>query len=118
MKKKILWILSIILLVLLAIGLLLKHDLRQKRTVDGIDISHHNVVRDWNKVKVGFIYAKATTLTKVVLSMFLVSLKSLKVSIKLTRSVNFFVAIIIVFLVVSMSVYLKSMIFFTHFTSP
>jgi lysozyme len=60
MKKKILWILSIILLVLLAIGLLLKYDLQQKRTVDGIDISHHNVVRDWNKVKVGFIYAKAT----------------------------------------------------------
>ena len=41
-------------------GLLLKRDLRQKRTVDGIDISHHNVVHDWNKVKVGFIYAKAT----------------------------------------------------------
>ena len=60
MKKKLLWILSILLIVLVAIGLLLKHDLRQKRTVDGIDISHHNVVRDWNKVKVGFIYAKAT----------------------------------------------------------
>ena len=60
MKKKILWILSLLLIVLVAIGLLLKHDLRQKRTVDGIDISHHNVVRDWNKVKVGFIYAKAT----------------------------------------------------------
>ena len=60
MKKKILWILSILLIVLVAIGLLLKHDLRQKRTVDGIDISHHNVVRDWDKVNVGFIYAKAT----------------------------------------------------------
>ena len=60
MKKKLLWILSILLIVLVAIGLLLKHDLRQKRMVDGIDISHHNVVRDWNKVKVGFIYAKAT----------------------------------------------------------
>ena len=60
MKKKILWILSLLLIVLVAIGLLLKHDLRQKRTVDGIDISHHNVVRDWDKVKVGFIYAKAT----------------------------------------------------------
>lgn len=58
--KKILWIISILLIVLVAIGLLLKHDLRQKRMVDGIDISHHNVVRDWNKVKVGFIYAKAT----------------------------------------------------------
>jgi len=60
MKKKLLWILSILLIVLVAIGLLLKHDLRQKRTVDGIDISHHNVVRDWDKVKAGFIYAKAT----------------------------------------------------------
>ena len=60
MKKKLLWTLSLLLIVLVAIGLLLKHDLRQKRTVDGIDISHHNVVRDWNKVKVGFIYAKAT----------------------------------------------------------
>ena len=45
----------------MAIGLLLRHDLRQKRAViDGIDISHHNVVRDWDKVKAGFIYAKAT----------------------------------------------------------
>ena len=58
--KKILLIVSIFLIVLVAIGLLLKHDLRQKRTVDGIDISHHNVVRDWDKVNVGFIYAKAT----------------------------------------------------------
>ena len=59
MKKK-LWIIPILLIVLVAVGLLLKHDLQQKRTVDGIDISHHNVVHDWNKVKVGFIYAKAT----------------------------------------------------------
>ena len=59
MKKK-LWIIPILLIVLVAIGLLLKHDLQQERTVDGIDISHHNVVHDWNKVKVGFIYAKAT----------------------------------------------------------
>ena len=61
MKKKLLWIIiSILLIVLVAIGLLLRHNLQQKRTVDGIDISHHNVVRDWDKVKVGFIYAKAT----------------------------------------------------------
>ena len=59
MKRMLLWVLSIIL-VLVTIGLLLKRDLQQKRTVDGIDISHHNVVRDWDKVKVGFIYAKAT----------------------------------------------------------
>ena len=59
MKKK-LWIIPILLIVLVAVRLLLKHDLQQKRTVDGIDISHHNVVHDWNKVKVGFIYAKAT----------------------------------------------------------
>ena len=59
--KKILLIVSIFLIALVAIGLLLRHDLRQKRAViDGIDISHHNVVRDWDKVKAGFIYAKAT----------------------------------------------------------
>ena len=59
MKKKVLWIAST-LLVLIAVGFLLKYDLQQKRTTDGIDISHHNIVRDWNKVTVGFIYAKAT----------------------------------------------------------
>ena len=59
MRKK-LWIIPILLIVLVAVRLLLKHDLQQKKTVDGIDISHHNVVHDWNKVKVGFIYAKAT----------------------------------------------------------
>ena len=59
MKRTLLWIVFI-LFVLLTIGHLIKQDLRKKRTVDGIDISHHNVVRDWNKVKVGFIYAKAT----------------------------------------------------------
>ena len=59
MKKKLLWVAST-LLVLIAVGFLLKHNLQQKRTTDGIDISHHNIVRDWNKVNVGFIYAKAT----------------------------------------------------------
>ena len=59
MKRTLLWIV-IISLALLAIGHLIKQDLRKKRTVDGIDISHHNTVRDWDKVKVGFIYAKAT----------------------------------------------------------
>ena len=59
MKKKLLWIVSI-LLVLVAVVFLLKYDLKQKRTTDGIDISHHNVVRDWDKVNIGFIYAKAT----------------------------------------------------------
>lgn len=59
MKRTLLWIVFISL-VLLAIGHLMKQNLHQKKTVDGIDISHHNVVRDWDKVKVGFIYAKAT----------------------------------------------------------
>ena len=49
MKKKLLWVAST-LLVLIAVGFLLKHNLQQKRTTDGIDISHHNIVRDWNKV--------------------------------------------------------------------
>lgn len=57
--KKLILVVSI-LIALFAIGFLLKHDLQQKRTVDGIDISHHNVVSDCNKVNVGFIYAKAT----------------------------------------------------------
>jgi lysozyme len=59
MKRTLLWIVFISL-VFLVIGCLIKQDLHQKKTVDGIDISHHNVVRDWDKVKVGFIYAKAT----------------------------------------------------------
>ena len=48
-KKKLLWITSI-LLVFLAIWGLLQLDLQQKRTVDGIDLSHHNTVTDWDKV--------------------------------------------------------------------
>mgnify|MGYP002859789540 CR=1 FL=1 len=56
--KRLLWIISI-LLVLLATGFLLKRSQLQKH-VDGIDLSHHNVVSDWNKVNVGFVYAKAT----------------------------------------------------------
>lgn len=56
--KKLIWIISI-LLFLLATGFLLKCSQQQKH-VDGIDISHHNRVTDWNKVNVGFIYAKAT----------------------------------------------------------
>ena len=59
MKRTLLWIVFISL-VFLVIGCQIKQDLHQKKTVDGIDISHHNVVRDWDKVKVGFIYAKAT----------------------------------------------------------
>lgn len=56
--KKLLWIISI-LLILVATGFILKRSQQQKH-VDGIDISHHNRVRDWSKVNVGFIYAKAT----------------------------------------------------------
>lgn len=56
--KKLLWIISI-LLVLVPTGFLLKRSQQQKH-VDGIDISHHNKVKDWSKVNVGFIYAKAT----------------------------------------------------------
>ena len=52
MKRTLLWIVFISF-VLLTIGHLIKQDLRKKRTVDGIDISHHNTVRDWDKVKVG-----------------------------------------------------------------
>ena len=52
-------VISIILLFCAVAGLLFIHSHHQY-SVDGIDISHHNVVRDWNKVKVGFIYAKAT----------------------------------------------------------
>ena len=37
MKKKLLWVAST-LLVLIAVGFLLKHNLQQKRTTDGIDI--------------------------------------------------------------------------------
>ena len=58
MKKRFFWIVPIILVLVAAF--LLKHDLTHKRTVDGIDISHHNIVRDWDKVKVSFVYAKAT----------------------------------------------------------
>ena len=56
--KKLLWIISI-LLILVATGFILKRSQQQKH-IDGIDISHHNRVRDWSKVNVGFIYAKAT----------------------------------------------------------
>ena len=58
--KKLLWILTILLVVLVAAGFLLKRSLQQKRVVDGIDISHHNKVTDWDRVHVKFIYAKAT----------------------------------------------------------
>lgn len=57
LKKKLLWIISIFV-ILLAIWGLLKYDLQQKRTVDGIDLSHHNTVTDWDKVNVKFVYAK------------------------------------------------------------
>lgn len=60
MKRKILWLSLFLAVGIASAGFLIKHNLRQKRTVDGIDISHHNTVTDWNKVKVGFIYAKAT----------------------------------------------------------
>ena len=60
MKKRILWGASVLAVIILSAGLLLRWNLHQKRTVDGIDISHHNRVTDWDKVKVGFIYAKAT----------------------------------------------------------
>lgn len=56
--KKLIWIISILLFVV-ATGFLLKCS-QQQKPVDGIDISHHNRVTDWNKVNVGFIYAKAT----------------------------------------------------------
>ena len=59
LKKKLLWIISF-LLILLAVWGLIKFDLQQKRTVDGIDLSHHNTVTDWDKVNVKFVYAKAT----------------------------------------------------------
>jgi len=54
--KKLVWI----IVVMMSTEFLTKRNLHQKRTVDGIDISHHNTVADWSKVKVGFIYAKAT----------------------------------------------------------
>lgn len=52
-------IISIVLIFLAIVGVMLIYS-QQDHSVDGIDISHHNVVRDWNKVNVGFIYAKAT----------------------------------------------------------
>ena len=58
--KKIVFGIVLTLLVLATVCLLIKLDLHQDKTTDGIDISHHNLVRDWDKVNVGFIYAKAT----------------------------------------------------------
>ena len=60
MKKRILWVAPVLAVIIVSAGFLLRRDLHEKRTVDGIDISHHNRVTDWDKVKVGFIYAKAT----------------------------------------------------------
>ena len=57
MKKAI--VISLLIMVLIIIGKIVMPMFSEHR-VDGIDISHHNVVRDWNKVNVGFIYAKAT----------------------------------------------------------
>lgn len=58
MKKRTILVITIPI-VFVAIGYLLKHSQQQKK-VDGVDISHHNVVSNWDKVKVDFIYAKAT----------------------------------------------------------
>lgn len=57
MKKAI--VISLLIMVLIIIGKIVMPMFSEHR-VDGIDISHHNIVRDWDKVNVGFIYAKAT----------------------------------------------------------
>ena len=56
--KKVFLALSVIIILAGCVFVLI--NIHFKHRVDGIDISHHNVVRDWNKVNVGFIYAKAT----------------------------------------------------------
>lgn len=72
MRKKTIMIISIAATIaLIAVGGILLYNKYHRKSVgrsnplqhiaaDGIDISHHNTVANWDSLKVQFIYAKAT----------------------------------------------------------
>lgn len=60
-KRKKVIVLAIIGLLVVIIGAYLYRDYAWKvGQAYGVDLSHHNTVSDWNKVKVDFMYLKAT----------------------------------------------------------